>query len=219
MKIIKMITFDLDGTIIDDEWAHEQAKTEIAASLGVYGDLELSYYTGRSNRLFWDSVCKRATKSADIEQLVTQQFQRVLALLRQAKQPEAPGLTKTLQYLKQEGIIVAVTSGSDSSFVEGLLEYLHITKYIDVKVTKDHVRFVKPDPDIYLAAQRMAGIDARYALGVEDSLPGCQALRKAGMVSAGFTNQGKNPQCLETADFRVAEMTELIPLLQQLRNG
>lgn len=211
-----MITFDLDGTIIDDEWAHAQAKTEIAASLGVYGDLRLDYYTGRSNRLFWESVCKRAEAPIDIEQLVDRQFRRVLELLQQTGQPEAPGLTQTLRHLKEDGITVAVASGSDSFFVNGLLEYLKITQFVDAKITKDHVHSVKPDPDIYLAAQRMTGVKAEYSLGVEDSLAGCQALRSAGMLSVGFTNRGKNPQSLAGADFRIAEMPELLPLLCHL---
>lgn len=211
-----MITFDLDGTIIDDEWAHAQAKTEIAASLGVYEDLQLDYYTGRSNRLFWESVCRRSREPADIEQLVDRQFRRVLELLRQTGQPEAPGLTQTLQLLKKDGITVAVTSGSNNFFVDDLLEYLKITQFVDAKVTKDHVHAVKPDPDIYLAAQRITGVEACCSLGVEDSQPGCQALHSAGMLSVGFTNGGKNPQSLEGADFRIAEMTELFPLLRQI---
>ena len=54
--MLKLVTFDLDGTIIDDEWAHEQAKIEIAKGLGATGDLSLSHFTGRSNRLFWENV-------------------------------------------------------------------------------------------------------------------------------------------------------------------
>ena len=218
-KKIQMVTFDLDGTIVDDEWAHEQAKVEIAKSvLGVDGDLNLSRFTGHCNRLFWQSVCDLAGKQGDLEDLTVRQFNRVMELLRERNQPESTGLTETLKYLKSAGITVALTSGSDNFFVDEILDYLKIRPYIDIKVTKDHVRFVKPDPDIYLAAQRIAGIEGAHALGVEDSIAGCTALRSAGMFSTGITHSGKNPQDLSLADFRIAQMTDLIPLIQKL-NG
>lgn len=215
-KVIQMITFDLDGTIIDDEWAHEQAKVEIARSFGVTSDLELSKFTGRSNRLFWETVCRNANVVGDIEELTNRQFHRVMELILQYHQPESRGLTETFQYLKKAGYTVALTSGSDVFFVDEIMDYLNIREYIDVKVTKDHVRAVKPDPDVYLTAQRMGGHKAEACLGVEDSIAGCQALHGAGMISVGYTNHGRNPQNLSLADYRIEDMTDLIPLLERI---
>lgn len=215
-KIIQMVTFDLDGTIIDDEWAHEQAKVEIARSLGVTDDLELSKFTGRSNRLFWETVCQNAGIRGDIEELTRRQFQRVMELVLQTCQPPSTGLLETLSWLKGHGYTVALTSGSDVFFVDDIINYLKIRDYVDVKVTKDHVRAVKPDPDVYLTAQRMAGFDAKACIGVEDSIAGCQALHGAGMISVGYTNQGKNPQNLSLADYRIDIMTDIIQILEKL---
>lgn len=215
---IQVVTFDLDGTVIDDEWAHEQAKTEIAQSIGVTGDLDLQHFLGRSNRLFWENVCRLGNVSEDIEHLTQLQFHRVLELVRQAAQPESPGLTDTLRYLKREGYTVALTSGSDAFFVDEMIKHLNIVGFVDIKVTKDYVRQVKPSPDIYLAAQRLANVEPAAAIGVEDSDSGCQALCNAGMISVGYTNRGKNPQAMAGADYRIGEMTQLIPLLEAL-NG
>lgn len=215
-KKIKMVTFDLDGTIIDDEWAHEQAKTEIAGSFGAEGDLELSRFTGRSNRLFWENVCRSCGANEDIEALVDRQFKRVMELILETGQPESPGLTETMKYLKENGYTIALTSGSDVGFVDSIIDYLNIREYVDVKVTKDHVKKVKPDPDVYLTAQRMAGFRDCECVGVEDSLSGCTALRAAGMVSVGYTNLGKNPQDLSLADHRIQVMTDIIPLLEAM---
>ena len=44
MGRIQYAVFDLDGTIIDSEWAHEQAKTSIIAELGGQEDMiDLKY--------------------------------------------------------------------------------------------------------------------------------------------------------------------------------
>lgn len=219
LKRIKMVTFDLDGTIIDDEWAHEQAKTEIASSFGANGDLELSRFTGHCNRSFWENVCKVFGANEDIEGLVRRQFDRVMELIVETKQPESTGLSETMKYLKEHGYKVALTSGSDVFFVDDILDYLNIRQYVDVKVTKDHVKKVKPDPDVYLTAQRMAGLQGFECMGIEDSIAGCTALRAAGMTSVGYTNCGKNPQNLALADHRIQVMTDIIPLVEALNRA
>lgn len=220
MPMLKLVTFDLDGTIIDDEWAHSKAKTEISQTLGAAGELDLDYYVGRSNRMFWAHVLEKFSLPAqDIEVLVGKQFSLVAKYVKEAKQPEAPGLTEVLKYLKQRGYTTAVASGSDVSFVDEILNYLGLLDLFDVKVTKDHVHRVKPDPDIYLAAQRLSGIPGRLALGVEDSSSGCMALKNAGMISVGFTDGGKNRQDLSGADHRIDTMLDLIPVLERIVAG
>lgn len=211
----KLITFDLDGTVIDDEWAHEQAKSLIAKELGSADDLNLSYYTGRSNRLFWKSVCDKLNIEGNLEKLTERQFREVLRLVKESGQPESVGLTETLKYLKEKGYTVAITTGSDEFFVDGIMEHLGITDYFDVKITKDHVTCVKPDPDIYLAAQRFAGVESERSWGIEDSTSGCEALKRAGMICVGYANGGKNPQDLSKADYIVDEISGLIDILEK----
>lgn len=210
---IQLVTFDMDGTLIDDEWAHEQAKTEIARSIGARGDLDLPLFTGRSNRKFWDHILEKFGLDADVEELTERQFKRVLELCIAAGQPESGGLTEAIKYLKSRGIKVAVTSGSDEYFVDEILKLLGLTEYFDVKVSKEHVKSVKPSPDIYLRAQEFSGVDAAHAVGVEDSNSGCSALHAAGMKCIGYTNGGANPQSLCDADVKISSMLELIDLI------
>ena len=216
--MIELVTFDLDGTIIDDEWAHEKVKIRVARDLGADGDLSLSYFVGRSNRLFWKNVLdKYQIQGQDIENLVEQQFRGVAEYIKERNQPESPGLTEALKYLKSKGCKIAVASGSDEYFVNAVLEHLHVEQYFDYKITKNHVTHVKPDPDIYLTALRMADVSGSNAIGVEDSTSGCMALKAAGMgCTVGFTNEGKNPQDLSIADCVIPDLTGLIPIYEGL---
>jgi beta-phosphoglucomutase-like phosphatase (HAD superfamily) len=210
---IQLVTFDMDGTLIDDEWAHEQAKTEIAHSIGAYGDLDLPQFTGRSNRKFWKHILDKFNLTGDIEELTARQFNRVLELCIENKQPESYGLTEAVRYFKTKGIKVAITSGSDEYFVDEMLSFLGLTPFFDVKVSKEQVKEVKPSPDIYLRVQEFSGIAGNCAVGIEDSNSGCSALHAAGMRCIGYTNSGANPQSLEQADIRIATMLELIDLI------
>lgn len=203
----------MDGTLIDDEWAHEQAKTEIAYSIGAKGDLDLPMFTGRSNRKFWEHICDKFGIDGDVEELTRRQFMRVYELCAEKKQPASYGVVEALKYFKSKGIKVAITSGSDEFFIDKILDYLELTPYFDVKVFKELVKDVKPAPDIYLRSQELAGVPAEFAVGIEDSNSGCTALHGAGMKCIGYTNKGANPQSLAEADFKISTMLELMEII------
>lgn len=215
-KQIKLVAFDMDGTMLDNEWAHARANEQIARELGV----ELPQNVrpcGYSVREYWQSICQNEGIQADVEQLAQQHFQKTMDVIKEAKVPEMPGLGRVLRSLKESGRQVAITSSSDESFVREVADYLGVTPYIDFFVTKDQVTRLKPAPDIYLEALRLAGVKAEQALGVEDSVPGCRALREAGLHSVGFLNEGSNFQGdrLES-DYRIERMDELYTLVENL---
>lgn len=211
---VQLVTFDMDGTLIDDEWAHEQAKAEIAHSIGADGDLDLPAFTGRSNRKFWQHVLDKFGLCGDVDDLTERQFRRVLELCIEKRQPASYGLTEAVKNLKAKGIKVAITSGSDEHFVDEILELLNLEPYFDIKVSKEQVKEVKPSPDIYLRALEFAGVSAEHAIGVEDSNSGCSALHAAGMRCIGYTNRGANPQSLAEADVKIETMLELIEMVE-----
>ena len=78
---------------------------------------------------------------------------------------------------------MALVSSSDREFVRAMTDYLGVTDRMDLFVTAEQVRRLKPEPDLYLEALRQAGVPAARALGVEDSIPGCQALHRAGIYA------------------------------------
>lgn len=210
---LQLVTFDMDGTLIDDEWAHEQAKSEIAHAIGADGDLDLAAYTGRSNRMFWQHILDKFGLTGDVDVLTEKQFHRVLELCIEKKQQPSYGLMEAVKHLKSKKIKVAVTSGSDEHFVNEILDLLKLTPYFDVKISKEQVKEVKPSPDIYLKALEAAGVSAEYAIGIEDSNSGCAALHAAGMRCIGYTNKGTNPQTLADADVKIETMLELIEMV------
>lgn len=207
-----LITFDLDGTMLDDEWAHGEANRRMGQRLAI-DHTQLGPMTGYSVRMRWQELCKCTGRDLDVDQLAEEHFRLTLEIIKESRVPEAPGLTSTLQALKADSCSIAVVSSSDEWFVRDVTDYLHVMPYLDFFVTKDQVSQLKPAPESYLTAQRLAGVPAHRALGVEDSTPGCQALRRAGMYSVGFLNGGKNTQALEDTDTTIQRMEELLSLL------
>lgn len=213
----RLVTFDLDGTMLDDEWAHAEANRQIGAKLGIdytaLGDM-----TGYSVRTRWQALCRQADVAADVEEIARTHFRITLEIIRQARIPESTGLTETFHALRAAGYTLAVVSSSDEDFVRAVTDYLGVADLLDCFVTQNQVAVLKPAPDIYRKVQALTGIPAEAALGVEDSAPGCQALRSAGMYAVGFTDGGRNRQDLSHADTRIAGMGELLPLIHRLQN-
>lgn len=212
-----LVVLDLDGTIIDSEWAHEKAKKTIMAELGGQCDINLQNYTGRSNHVFWSDVLEKMGIEGDIDELVRKQFARVIEELNCAQQPEMPGLTTLLKHLKQNDYCTAVCSGSERYFVLQILQHLNVEKYFDHVITGSDVQNLKPAPDIYLAAASEAQISSENILAIEDSQSGCTAVHAAGMRCVGFTDEGRNQQNLEKADYKVARLDQVIDIVEGLR--
>ena len=118
-----LVTFDLDGTMLNDEWAHAEANRRIGAKLGIdctaLGDM-----TGYSVRTRWQALCRQADVTADVEEIARDHFRITLEIIRQARIPESAGLTRTLRALRAAGYTLAVVSSSDEDFVRasGLYE-------------------------------------------------------------------------------------------------
>ena len=210
---VKLVVFDLDGVILDSEWAHEAAKIAVCRRHGIPVPANLRDYIGRSNRVFWRDARDAAGMDGDVDQLVREQFAMVMEELQRKGEPESPGLSELLELLTGQGVRAAVSSGSEEYFIRQILDYLGISRYFSCIITGNDIVNLKPAPDIYLAALRLSGVPAQNAVAVEDSRAGCQAAQAAGLRCAGYTDQGKNPQDLSRADCRIGRLPELAGIL------
>jgi len=66
-------------------------------------------------------------------------------------------------------------------------------------VTRDQVAHAKPDPDLFLAAAALLGVEARNAFVVGDSVWDLLAARRAGSMGVGLLSGGYGREELERA--------------------
>jgi phosphoglycolate phosphatase-like HAD superfamily hydrolase len=85
-------------------------------------------------------------------------------------------------------------------------------------ITRDLVRHAKPDPDLFLAAAAMLGVDPRHTMVVGDSVWDLLAARRAGALGIGVMSGGYGREELERAGaFRVyADPADLLSRLDEL---
>jgi beta-phosphoglucomutase len=86
-----------------------------------------------------------------------------------------------------EAVAVAVVSGSARVEIEPVLEAAGLIDAITLIVSSEEVARSKPDPEGYLIALHLLGIDARDAVAVEDSEAGIAAAKAAGLYTAAVT--------------------------------
>jgi HAD superfamily hydrolase (TIGR01509 family) len=116
-----------------------------------------------------------------------------------------PGAIELLATLSDHGVPWAIaTSGGEASARPGL-ELLGLPPKTPV-VTRDVVRYAKPDPDLFLTAAERIGVDISDSIVVGDSVWDLMAARRARALGLGLLSGGYGREELIYAGaFRVYE--------------
>lgn len=179
----KLVTFDLDGTLIASKALHRQAYQEIFASL----DIDPSIYEdlvgqGRQIRDILEDIQKRVGKlplsTADV---LTQICNRFLQKLPKSGLKVTEGFWDLAYELKEEkGLKLALVTNTDRIVAEATLSYLGIEQTFDSKVFGDEVKTPKPDPEIYKKVMAEFKVKPREVLAFEDSIIGAISAADSG---------------------------------------
>ncbi|MCF7798642.1 HAD family phosphatase [Candidatus Woesearchaeota archaeon] len=92
-----------------------------------------------------------------------------------------PNVKPLLKKLKKEGYYMAVASSSHITYVKTILRNNDIIDYFDVVVSSSEVKHSKPNPDIFLHAQKKLNIPKKECIIIEDAANGVIAARRAGI--------------------------------------
>lgn len=185
---LRAVVFDLDGTILDTESA------VIATWLAMYVQCGLPYPKEQFTAMIgtwapeWDPYAPLlAGRGAGARHQLRCRKERMEATLIARLGPR-PGVVNWLRWCEHAGIPVACASSSPVSWVQGHLDRLGLARHFGSVVAREHVRSVKPAPDLFLKAVAALGVPACDSLAVEDSLPGVLSARSAGLVCALYPN-------------------------------
>lgn len=122
-----------------------------------------------------------------------------------------PDARPTILGLKRFGYRLFVLSNWDSS-LEALLTHHELTPLFDGVVVSALVGASKPDPRIFEAALRAAGVAPHAALHVGDSrAEDYEGARRAGIPALLLDRAGRAPEGVET----IRSLEELLPLLRR----
>ena len=199
--------FDLDGTLIDSVYQHvvawREALEQVGVSMAVW---KIHRRIGMSGGLFVTALARELGHGlsdeaiAALPELHAEAYDRYYAGVR-----PLPGATELLDTLRDGQVSYAIaTSGAERSAgrARELLSLPEDTTF----VTRDLVRYAKPDPDLFLTAAERLGVDIADAIVVGDSVWDLLAARRAGALGIGLLSGGYGREELFYAGaFRVYE--------------
>ena len=180
--VFKAAIFDLDGLLVDSEPLWRQAEREVFAEVG----LILSDDDCRSTMgMRCDVVVALWYRKNPWPKVSTAEVQRriearVLTLMRTQGQA-MPGVEHALELVESTGCMMAVASSSSSALIDGALERLGILDRFPSRCSAFDDRYGKPHPAVFLTAARRLGVDPLECVAFEDSPPGIESARRAGM--------------------------------------
>ena len=197
--MIKAIFFDFNGVIIDDETIQMKAYQEVLSGHEVAVTEELYFGAlGMDDRTFVRSMFEHAKKPLS-DPLLDEVMVAKTDLHRQMIEelPLFPGVLTFLKAASRE-FQLGLVSMANLAEVSYVFQRANLTPLFSVIVTAEDASVCKPAPDCYLAGllklnekrqqDRMLPLLASECLAVEDSPPGIQSARAAGMKTLGVTN-------------------------------
>jgi HAD superfamily hydrolase (TIGR01549 family) len=183
--------------------AWREALQEVGVSMAVW---KIHRRIGMSGGLFVNALLRELGTTLDEATLARLPDLHAEAYLSQFESVRAlPGAIELLSELDAHGVPWAIaTSGSERAARPGLalLERGEDTPLI----TRDQVRYAKPDPDLFLAAAELTGVDIQDSFVVGDSVWDLMAARRARALGVGLLSGGYGREELFYAGaFRVYE--------------
>jgi HAD superfamily hydrolase (TIGR01549 family) len=183
--------FDFDGTLIDSVYQHviawREALQEVGVSLPVW---KLHRRIGMSGGLFVTALLRELGTTLEADKLARVSELHAESYRRQFPSVEAlPGAAELLAELSAQGVPWAIaTSGAERSARPGLA-LLGLGDDVPL-ITRDQVRYAKPDPDLFLAAAELIGVEIADSTVVGDSVWDLMAARRARALGVGLLSGG-----------------------------
>jgi len=198
--MIQAILFDFNGVIFDDEPLQMAAYQDVLREQGIELT-ESDYYgaLGMDDKTFVRAAFERAKQT-----LTDDVLKIVLAAKgvrhRQFIEDELPLFPGVVTFLKAASrqFSLGLASMASPTEIQYVLERSRLLSLFSVIVTAEDVNVCKPAPDCYLTAlkrlnEKRVGegrqpLPARECLVIEDSPPGIESGKQAGMRTLGITN-------------------------------
>ncbi|MBD3176266.1 MAG: HAD hydrolase-like protein [Armatimonadia bacterium] len=186
-----LVVFDLGGTTIHDDGTINRIFVEVAREYKLEADLEeVQSFQGRTKKELFHVLGTRRhetwPEAADsLAEEANEEFERRL-LVEFAEKPieVVDGTAETMQYLRDQDIQVAITTGFWRAILDVILESTGLGELLDSSVATDEVAKPKPAPYmIFRAMEECEIISVRQVVSVGDTPLDCVAGCNAGAGS------------------------------------
>lgn len=192
--------FDLDGTLVDSVYQHVLAWREATQAVGIELPVwRIHRQIGMSGGLMLHALLRETGRPVSKEEAQQIQVVHREAYARQAASLRVlPGTHDLLATLARHRIPHAIATSGRMENARHTLRLLNLSEDVPV-ITRDDVRFAKPNPDLFLAAGERLHVPMNRCIIVGDSVWDLLAARRASALSVGLLSGGYGEDELERA--------------------
>jgi beta-phosphoglucomutase len=180
--------FDLDGVIVDTARYHFLAWKRLTDQLGIhFTEEDNERLKGVSRMASLEIILGIGNRKADERQkqeYATLKNSWYIDYISKMTPDEVlPGCLSFIRELRNANIRVAI--GSASKNTPMILERVGIRELFDAIADGNNVTEAKPNPEVFIKAAEMVGINPGKCVVFEDAVAGVQAALNAGMMCIG----------------------------------
>lgn len=207
--MIKGVIFDFDGLVFDTETPQYNILNELFKEHGCEFPLsgwrqEIGTQSGFSPFKYLERIIKRKVDHEELEKRFREKFQAVLL-----KTEVRSGVEEYLFAAKDLGLKLGLASSSNHEWVTNHLRNLNLLHHFQCIKTSNDVKFVKPNPELYIETAKCLGLEEKDCLVFEDSANGALAAKRAGMKCVIVPNLVTEAMDFCEVESRINSMTDI----------
>lgn len=156
--IPKAVYWDMDGTLIDSEPLHERALLSALRSAGVEPPADLhARVIGQAARPVYEVLRDQFGLDLEFDDWIARKYGHYME--HAPKLLPRSGAMEIFRDLKARHVVQAIVSNSDRMVVDVNLRAVGIHEPTMKTISRNDVHYGKPDPEPYLRAAYLTGID------------------------------------------------------------
>lgn len=209
--MLQACIFDMDGVLLDSEPFWRQAEIEVFATVGLHLTEEDCMETmgiridevvaWRHHQKPW----AEPSQAVICERIVD----RMVELVRERAKP-LPGVYEALDFVRSQGLKLALASSSSTRLIRAVLEGLGLLDAFPIVHSAETEEYGKPHPAVFLTTAGLLGVPPTGCLVIEDSFNGVLAAKAARMTVVAIPEPAvaDDPRFV-IADARLRSLEEL----------
>lgn len=209
------VIFDLDGVICFTDEFHYKAWKEVALKLDIPFDRTINNRLRGVSRMESLEIILENYNGTSLSQHQKNElaeeknniYRSYLTTMTPADLSEQN--KKTLEILKSRNIRLAIGSSSKNTPI--ILKQIGLEGFFDAISDGNNISHSKPDPEVFLKAAEMLGVDPKDCLVVEDALAGVEAGKAAGMMVACVGDASEK----NAGDYNFKDLGDILELFRE----
>lgn len=209
--MIKGAIFDVDGTLLDSLYIWENIAADYLLELGIQPKPNLQ-------EVFKTLSLEEAANYYREEYGVPFAVEKIMADINRKIEksyfedaPAKPHVKGFLDYLKAQGVKLAIATATDDYLVKAALERCGILDYFEAIYTCTMVKSGKSKPDVYCAALEAIGTEKAKTMVFEDVLYTVETAKKDGFLTCAVqdSHEKRQKEIAELADFYLTDYSDI----------